>query len=54
MVVYLYQYYGVGIYFAESIDKLSDNLKETKPHVMTAVPRLLEKVYDKIYAKVLS
>jgi len=51
MVVYLYQYYGVGIYFAESIDKLSDNLKETKPHVITAVPRLLEKVYDKIYAK---
>ncbi|MBL7868597.1 MAG: long-chain fatty acid--CoA ligase [Flavobacterium lindanitolerans] len=51
MVVYLYQYYGVGIYFAESIDKLSDNLKETRPHVMTAVPRLLEKVYDKIYAK---
>jgi len=41
MVVYLYQYYGVGIYFAESIDKLSDNLKETRPHVMTAVPRLL-------------
>ena len=51
MVVYLYQYYGVGIYFAESIDKLSDNLKETHPHVITAVPRLLEKVYDKIYAK---
>lgn len=51
MVVYLYQYYGVGIYFAESIDKLSDNLKETRPHVMTAVPRLLEKVYDRIYAK---
>ena len=51
MVTYLYQYYGVGIYFAESIDKLSDNLNETKPHVITAVPRLLEKVYDKIYAK---
>lgn len=51
MVVYLYQYYGVGIYFAESIEKLSDNLKEVKPHVITAVPRLLEKVYDKIYAK---
>ena len=51
MVLYLYQYYGVGIYFAESIDKLSDNLKETHPHVITAVPRLLEKVYDKIYAK---
>ncbi len=51
MVLYLYQYYGVAIYFAESIDKLSDNLKETSPNVITAVPRLLEKVYDKIYAK---
>jgi long-chain acyl-CoA synthetase len=50
-VVYLYQFYGVGIYFAESIEKLTDNLTETKPHVITAVPRLLEKVYDKIYAK---
>src|SRR6218665_1744813 len=51
MVTYLYQYYGVGIYFAESIEKLSDNLKEVHPNVITAVPRLLEKVYDKIYAK---
>ncbi|RZJ36648.1 MAG: long-chain fatty acid--CoA ligase [Flavobacterium sp.] len=51
MVLYLYQYYGVAIYFAESIDKLSDNLKETSPNVITAVPRLLEKVYEKIYAK---
>ncbi|HLA56552.1 MAG TPA: AMP-dependent synthetase/ligase [Flavobacterium sp.] len=51
MVLYLYQYYGVGIYFAESIDKLSVNLKETHPNVITAVPRLLEKVYDSIYAK---
>ncbi len=51
MVVYLYQYYGVSIYFAESIEKLSDNLKEVHPNVMTAVPRLLEKVYDSIYTK---
>lgn len=51
MVVYLYQYYGVSIYFAESIEKLSDNLKEVHPNVMTAVPRLLEKVYNSIYAK---
>ncbi|MEL4307662.1 AMP-dependent synthetase/ligase [Joostella sp. CR20] len=51
MVVYLYQNCGIKIYFAESIDKMSDNLKEVKPHVMTVVPRLLEKVYDKIYAK---
>ncbi|OBX22007.1 long-chain acyl-CoA synthetase [Gelidibacter algens] len=51
MILYLYQYCGVEIYFAESIDKMSDNLKEVKPHVMTAVPRLYEKVYDKIVAK---
>ncbi|MFB9076596.1 AMP-dependent synthetase/ligase [Flavobacterium procerum] len=51
MILYIYQYYGVSVYFGESIDKISDNLKEVKPTVITAVPRLLEKVYDKIYAK---
>ncbi|MDT0687560.1 AMP-dependent synthetase/ligase [Autumnicola psychrophila] len=51
MILYLYQYYSVSIYFAESIDTISENLKEVKPHVITAVPRLLEKVYDKIIAK---
>ena len=51
MLLYLYQYRGVAIYFAESIETISDNLKEVQPDVMTAVPRLLEKVYDKIYAK---
>jgi len=51
MLIYLYQYRGVSIYYAESLEKISDNLKETSPHVMTAVPRLLEKVYDKIYTK---
>jgi len=51
MILYLYQYYGVSVYFGESIDKISDNIKEVKPNVITAVPRLLEKVYDKIYAK---
>lgn len=51
MILYLYQYYGVSVYFGESIDKISDNLKEVRPNVITAVPRLLEKVYDKIYAK---
>jgi long-chain acyl-CoA synthetase len=51
MLTYLYQYYGISIYFAESIEKISDNLKEVKPHVMSVVPRLLEKVYDKIHAK---
>ena len=51
IILYLCQYHGVSIYFGESIDKISDNLKEVKPNVMTVVPRLLEKVYDKIYAK---
>ncbi|KAF2518399.1 AMP-binding protein [Flavobacterium salilacus subsp. salilacus] len=51
MILYLYQYYGVSIYFAESIEKVSDNIKEATPDVITAVPRLLEKVYDKIIAK---
>ena len=51
MILYLYQYYGVSVHFAESIEKISDNLKEIKPHVITVVPRLIEKVYDKIYAK---
>jgi len=51
MILYLYQYCGVEIYFAESIEKMSDNLKEIKPNVMTAVPRLYEKIYDKIIAK---
>ena len=51
MILYLYQYCGVEIYFAESIEKMSENLKEVKPNVMTAVPRLYEKVYEKIVAK---
>ena len=51
MLIYLYQYRGVSIYYAESLETISENLKEIKPDVMTAVPRLLEKVYDKIIAK---
>jgi len=51
MILYLYQLCGVEIHFAESIDKMSDNLKEVRPHVMTAVPRLYEKVFDKIYGR---
>lgn len=51
MLLYLYQYTGVSIFFAESMETIGDNLKEVKPNVFTAVPRLLEKVYDKIIAK---
>ena len=50
-ILYLYQCYGVSVYFGESIEKVGDNIKEVKPNVMSAVPRLIEKVYDKIYAK---
>ena len=51
VILYIYQYYSVSIYFAESIEKLTENIKEVKPTVFSVVPRLLEKVYDKIYAK---
>ncbi|MGB0357267.1 MAG: AMP-dependent synthetase/ligase [Flavobacteriaceae bacterium] len=51
MLLYLYVYSGTRIYFAESLETIGDNLKEVKPIVMTAVPRLLEKLYDKIYAR---
>ena len=51
MVTYIYQYFGCSIYFGESIEKISDNIKEVQPTVMTGVPRLIEKVYEKIIAK---
>lgn len=48
MLNYLYQYLGISIYYAESIDAIGDNLKEVKPEIFVAVPRVLEKVYDKV------
>ncbi|MFY0253396.1 AMP-dependent synthetase/ligase [Chitinophaga sp. 30R24] len=50
MVTYLYLSAGVPIYYAESIDTIGDNLKEVKPTIFTTVPRLLEKVYERIIA----
>jgi long-chain acyl-CoA synthetase len=50
LLVYYYSYHGVAVYYAESIEAMGKNLLEVKPNVMTVVPRLLEKVYDKIYA----
>jgi long-chain acyl-CoA synthetase len=50
MLNYLYQYMGISIYYAESIDTIGDNLKEVKPHIFVAVPRVIEKIYDKILA----
>lgn len=51
MVTYMYIYVGTSIYYAESLETIGDNLREVSPDVFTAVPRLLEKVYDKIVAK---
>jgi len=51
MILYLYQYIGVSIYFAESLETVGDDIKDVKPNLFTAVPRLIEKVYAKIIAK---
>ena len=51
MLHYLYIYSGITIHFAESIEKIADNVKEVQPDFMSVVPRLLEKIYDSIIAK---
>ncbi|MGK2864439.1 MAG: AMP-dependent synthetase/ligase [Chitinophagaceae bacterium] len=51
MVSYLYLFKGTSIYYAESLETIGDNLKEVRPDMFTTVPRLLEKVYDKIMLK---
>lgn len=49
--LYTYMRMGISIYYAESMETIGDNLKEVRPHFFATVPRLLEKVYDKIIAK---
>ena len=51
VLIYIYQHAGVGIYFAEGIDKIGENAQEIKPNLMSVVPRLLEKVFNKVNAK---
>jgi len=51
MVCYLYHQKGIVVYYAESMETIADNLKEVNPKAFSTVPRLLEKVYDKIVAK---
>jgi long-chain acyl-CoA synthetase len=51
MITYFYLYRGIAIYYAESMETIGDNLREVKPDMFTTVPRLLEKVYDRIMAK---
>ena len=51
IIIYMYYYSRVEIYFAESLETISENLKEVRPFYMTAVPRLIEKIFDKIESK---
>jgi long-chain acyl-CoA synthetase len=50
-VIYVYIRLGARVYYAESMDTIAENIREVKPAMFTTVPRLLEKVYDKIVAK---
>jgi long-chain acyl-CoA synthetase len=49
--LYFFTYAGIGIYYAESMDTIAENLKEVRPQIFNTVPRLLEKIYDRIIAK---
>jgi len=51
---YIFCYCGVSVYYTASFDQVAENLREVKPTVMTAVPRLFEKVYHRIIKKGLS
>ena len=51
MVSYIYITSGISIYYAESLDTIAENLKEVKPNLFCTVPRLLEKIYEKIISK---
>ena len=51
MLVFLYQYLGMTVYYAQSLGTLAENIKEVCPTMMSTVPRVLERFYDKIYCK---
>ena len=51
MLTYLFQITGVSVYYAESMETIGENIREVKPDIFAAVPRLIEKVYDRIIAK---
>ncbi len=51
MVSYIYLFSGNSIYYAEGMETIGANLLEVKPDLFTTVPRLLEKVYERIMAK---
>lgn len=51
MIFYFYMANGISIYYARSLDTIGEDAKDVRPHIMTVVPRLLEKVYGKIMEK---
>lgn len=51
MLVFLYQFLGMSVYYAQNLGTIGDNIKEVNPTMMSAVPRMLEKIYDKIFSK---
>ena len=50
MLVFLYQYLGMSVYYAQNLGTIAENIKEVCPTMMSAVPRMLDKIYDKIYS----
>lgn len=50
MLVFLYQFKGMSVYYAQNLGTIAENIKEVRPTMMSTVPRMLEKIYDKIYA----
>ena len=50
MLNYLYHYRGYSIYYAENLGTITDNMKDVKPEILSTVPRLLEKIYDKLFS----
>jgi long-chain acyl-CoA synthetase len=49
MLVFLYQYLGMSVYYVQNIGTIAENIKEVQPTMMSTVPRMLEKIYDKVY-----
>lgn len=49
MLVFLYQYLGMSVYYAQNLGTIGENIKEVNPTMMSAVPRVLEKMFDKIW-----
>jgi long-chain acyl-CoA synthetase len=51
MVSYIFAYAGCNVYYVERVENIAENLREVKPHFFTTVPRLLEKMYERIMEK---